>query len=247
MILQFSDTTNKKGIVQTIRRRTKTSTSSTSYSLEDLTVDVNFALSNFFIIANKAAGRWQPVDDSNHDTYPILTAHIVAGQQAYTPQQDADGNQIQNIYKVRRKDPSGKWVTLRQRDMEDNDDDYLNDDVQGIPETYDLTATGIFLHQIPNYSQDDSLEIYVSRGGSYFESTDTNKQAGIPEQFNEYLTLRPSYFYCLENQLPQASDYGVMLFGRDGQSGMEGEIKDFYSKRNKAVQNILSGEYVNSI
>ena len=248
MLLQFSDTTNKKGIVEVIARRTgTTNATSSSYPLLDKTVDVNFALANFFVIANKAAGKRQQVDDTNHTDYPIVYADITSGQQDVFLTLDATNNQILNIYKVILNLPDGTKKFLRQVDINDEDNAFLLDSTTGVPETYELTAEGIFLHQTPNFTLADALEVWVNRGASYFVSTDTTKQAGIPEIFQEYLTLRPSYFYCLEKGKEQASQYGIVLYGRDGKSGMEADITAYYAQRNKDVPNVLTSECVNPV
>lgn len=245
-LLQFSDTTNKSGIIEVIARMTgTTNATSSSYPLLDKTVDINLALSNFLNIANKAAGKNQPVDDTNHTDYPVVYADITSGVQDIVITLDANGNQIQNIYKVIMTKPDGTKLVLTQVDITDADDYFTIDATTGIPTTYDLSANGIFLHQTPNFTLAGALEVWTSRGGSYFVSTDTTKRPGIPERFGEYLALRPSYFYCLAKGLPQAGAYKIALYGEDGHSGMEGDIKAFYAQRNKAVENVLSSECVN--
>lgn len=244
-LIQFSDTTNKQGIVQVIRRRTGTNTATGgSYPIEDITLDVNMALANFFILANKVAGKRQPVDDTNHEDFPIVYADITSGQQDVNLTLDENGNQILDIYKVVMTLPTGEKVVLRQVDIND-DDSVVTDTTTGIPSSYDLTAEGIFLHQIPNFTLVDALEIWVNRAGSYFVPGDTTKRAGIPEIFSEYLTLRPSYFYCLEKGKEQATSYGIALYGRDGRSGMEGAIKAYYSQRNRDMPTLITPECVN--
>lgn len=244
-LIQFSDTTNKQGIVQVIRRRTGTNTATGgSYPIEDITLDVNMALANFFILANKVAGKRQPVDDTNHDDFPIVYATITSGQQDVNLTLDENGNQILDIYKVVMTLPTGQKVVLKQVDIND-DDSVLVDTTTGIPSSYDLTAEGIFLHQIPNFTLAGALEVWVSRASSYFSASDTTKRAGIPEIFSEYLTLRPSYFYCLEKGKEQATAYGIALYGRDGRSGMEGAIKAYYSQRNRDMPTEISPECVN--
>lgn len=233
MSLQFSDTTTKKGIVQVIERMTTTqSASSSSYPLYDKTVDINAALANYMILATQATGRWQ-VDDTNHPDYPIIFGDVLLGQQDYSFTVDEQGNQILDIYKVRIKDAQGNWRTLKQRDVQDTDDNFLNSTDTGEVTEYELTANGIFLTKIPNYSLSDALEIYISRTPTYFVSTDTTKKPGIPDIFHEYLAIRPSYFYCLAKGLPQAQSYAITLYGRDGNGGMERAIKDYYSNRNR--------------
>lgn len=246
-LIQFSDTTNKQGIVQVIRRRTGTNTATGgSYPIEDITLDVNMALANFFILANKVAGKRQPVDDTNHDDFPIVYATITSGQQDVNLTLDENGNQILDIYKVVMTLPTGQKVVLKQVDIND-DDSVVTDTTTGIPSSYDLTAEGIFLHQIPNFTLAGALEIWVNRAGSYFSPSDTTKRAGIPEIFSEYLTLRPSYFYCLEKGKEQATAYGIALYGRDGRSGMEGAIKAYYSQRNRDMPTEISPEAVNPV
>lgn len=247
-LLQFSDTTNKNGIVQVIRRRTGTNTASGgSYPIEDITVDVNMALANFLTIANEAAGKNQPVDDTNHEDYPVVYADIVSGEQDVVITLDQNGNQIQNIYKVILTLPNGTKQVLRQVDITDEDDSFLLDSTSGIPETYDLSANGIFLHQKPNFSLVGALEVWASRGGSYFTPSDTTKRPGIPERFGEYLVLRPSYFYCLEKGKEQAAAYREALYGADGRGGMEAQIRAFYAKRNKAEEVVLTSSSVNPV
>ena len=245
-LIQFNDTTNKKGIVQAIRRRTGTNTASSgSYPIEDITLNVNMALANFFILANKASGKRQQVDDTNHTDFPIVYADITSGQQDINLTLDENGNQILEIYKVVMTKPDGTKQVLRQVDITDGDDSILTNTNTGIPETYDLTAEGIFLHQTPNFTLADALEVYVTRGASYFSASDTTKRAGIPEIFSEYLILRPSYFYCLEKGKEQASSYRVALYGNDGRGGLEGQIKAYYAQRNKDMPNIITSEDVN--
>ena len=247
-LIQFSDTTNKQGIVQAIRRRTGTNTASGgSYPIEDIALDVNMALANFLVIANESAGKNQPVDDTNHVDYPVIYADVVSGEQDVVVTIDENGNQIQNIYKVILTKLDGTKHVLRQVDITDADDSFMLDSTSGIPETFDLSANGIFLHQKPNFSLVGALEIWTSRGGSYFTAADTTKKPGIPERFGEYLVLRPSYFYCLEKGKEQASAYREALYGRDGRGGMEAQIKAFYAKRNKVDEIIITGGTVNSV
>lgn len=234
-IIQFSNSTTKAGIIEQIGKRTGTqNASSTAYSLAEKTVDVNMALANFFMLATKATGRWQ-VDDSNFLDYPIIYTNIVAGQQDYSVTEDETGNQVTDIWKIRIQYPDGSWKTLSQRDINDgmDDDEWMNSNQTGLPTEFDLNADGIFLNAIPNYDLGNGLEVYVSRTGSYFVSTDTTKAAGIPDIFQEYLIIRPSYLYCLDKALPRATQLGYILFGRDGKSGMEKAIQDYYASRNR--------------
>lgn len=236
-------------ILDRIARYTNTqNTTTSSYTTAAKTVDVNNALNWYFILANSSAGNWRPVDDTNQTDYPIVYADIVSGQQDLSFTVDEQGNQILDIYKVRIKDAvSGEWTTLRQINQDVISDGQLSTIVSGIPSEYYLTTNGIFLVQEPNFSLTDGLEIWVNRTPTYFLTSDTTKKAGIPWVHHEYLALRPAYFYCLEKGLPQSSDYRVQLYGQDGRGGMEGAIKEYYSKRNKDFSQSITSETVNSI
>lgn len=240
MRLSFNDTTTKKGIVQVIKRLCNVNASTeSSYPLLDMTVDVNNALGNFFLIAASSQGRFQ-IDDTNHTDYPIIFADIVSGQQDYSFTLDEDGNQIMDVWKVRAKDSTGNLVTLKQRDLQDGQDEKINSTVTGNPTEYDLTANGIFLTDIPNYDSTDGLEVFITRTPSYFESTDTTKAPGIPHIFHEYMALRPSYFYCLSHGLKQAQGIGERMLS------MEKMIGEYYSERNKDEPRRMTPAYQNN-
>lgn len=205
-----------------------------SYPLLDMTVDINQALGDYCLLAIGAEGRWQ-FDDTNQTDYPIIYTDITAGVQDYVFLTDAHGNQILDIYKVNLKTPTGVWTNLTQRDILDQEDRNKEDlTTTGIPTEFDLIANGVFLTVIPNFTQSGSLEIFINRTPSYFTSTDTTKRAGIPNYHHRYLILKPAYNYCVSKGLPQAAQYRIELYGNDGMSGLEGAIKRYYSLRNKS-------------
>lgn len=242
-LLQFSDTTAQKGIVELLGDLTGgQNATSSSYSLYKKTRDINTALARFFMLAMKAQGRWQ-VDDTNHTAdFPIIFGDIVITQREYIFVTDENSNQILDVYKVRIKDTHGNWTTLKQRDLhsQDSDDDWLNNTTTGVPTEYDVTANGIVFNVIPNFSQDDSLEIYISRAGSYFVYTDTTKKPGIPEMFHEYLAIRPASIYCAVKDMPQKDDLKQMVIE------IEVDIKRYYQGRNRDEQLVLAPPITNN-
>lgn len=233
-------------ILTQIQELTNTQNSTTSsYSTTSKTRDINLALNWYFIMANSAAGNWRPADDTTQTDYPITYGDVVSGQQDYNFVTDETGNQILDIYKVRVKAPNGvDWITLEQINQDTITDDQLSTVNSSTPQQYYLTANGIFLVQKPNYSSTDGLEIWINRSPVYFTSSDVStgtKKAGLPWVHHEYLSLRPSYFYCLAKGLPQARDYGVQL------QTMEIAIKKYWRDRNKDYTQAITSETVNSI
>lgn len=242
-------------IISLIQRNTNTQSATTSsYPLADKTLDINNALNHYFIIANKAAGNWRPVDDTNQTDYPIIFTDLIQGQQDISFTLDQNGNQILNVYKVRILNPNGiTWTTLDQIDVDRTDDLFLNPTTTGVPQGYYMTANGIFLVNPPNYNMrliqegKSGIEIYVSRTSTYFTVLDTTKKAGMPWVFHEYLALRPSYLFCLTSDPALAAQYGLLLHGNDGQGGMEKDIKDYYRDRNPSFSPVITSERVNPV
>lgn len=237
-------------ILRLIKRNTGTqNTSSASYPIADQVVDVNNTLNWFFILANRAAGNWSPVDDTNQTDYPVMTGNLNIGQQDYVFTLDQNGNQILEITKVQILNMDGiSWSTLPQLNKDQYDDLFLNPTTTSTPTGYYLTANGIFLVNPSSYYMTNGLKVYISRTSTYFTVSDTTKVAGIPWVFHEYLALRPSYYFCKQKGLPQAG--GRLKNG--AYTGFAGDLKDmedaimkFYRDRNKDFKTVISSEPVN--
>lgn len=245
MSLQFSNTTTKKGIIQTIERRLFGAEnygyiSGNSTRLAGFTAEVNLALDKALSIIFKADGRWQ-FDDANHPDYPILTANLIAGQRDYPFTTDSDGNVILDIFKVLVKlnDADGSYVEIDAVDVQSQKDTEGFTDgqnMQAVPYRYDKTANGIFLDPIPSYSMDNGLKLYVNREGSYFATSDTTKMPGFAGTYHEYLALVPAYNYARDNSLPN-----LAMIERD-MLDMERQIAAYYARRARDEKHVLRGK-----
>lgn len=235
MSLQFSDTTNKAGIVQTIDFWTKANL--VSYTIEERTRDINLALDKVFSFIFPASGRWQ-FDDSNHTDYPTITTDIVSGQRDYTFTTDEQGNLILDVYKVMRKNSDGIYEEIYPVDTESDEgmqSFYDGQGITGIPNSYNKTANGITFDVLPDYNSTEGLKIFINREGSYFTKTDTTKKPGFAGLFHEYLALEPSYKYACVNQLKNKEEiYREML-------RFEQAIKQHYRDRSRDEQPFISG------
>lgn len=233
-------------ILTQIQELTNTQNSTTSsYPTVSKTRDINNALNKFMLLAIASEGKWQ-VDDTNQTDYPIITGNLVSSQQDYSFTVDGDGNQILDIYRVEIKDSTGtKNMQLIPIDQSELTGIALTEFMKtaGTPQYYDKTANGLFLYPAPNYNSTNGLKIYCNRSPVYFTAGDVStgtKKAGIPWQFHEYLAIRPSYYYCLQKQLPQAKNlYGELL-------NFEDMIGDYYSKRSKDTPQQIKTVYRSS-
>lgn len=235
MAIQFSDTTNRNGLVQMIEDRTGAlSASTSSYPIGAKTRDINAAFSRFMSLAVRYSGRWQ-VDDTNQTDYPITMTNIVSGQQDYSFTVDETSNQVLDIHRIEMKDSNGNWRLLRSIDEADVDVAMLAfESTSGIPEYYDKTSNALFLYPTPNYNSTNGLKFYYSRTPSYFTTADTTKVPGIPDMFHEYLALRPSYLYCQSKGLPQAAAL------KEEVKEMEESIKAYYGSRQRDERSEIS-------
>lgn len=233
MSISYSDTTNKNGILQRIEQELGFPDgyiTGDATRLKFWTGSVNLALDRAFHIIFKADGRWQ-FDDGNHTTYPILTGNLLDGQRDYSFTEDSAGNLILDIQRVFvRNSTSSPYYEVFPRDVQsDNESQIINFvdglNVEGQPQYYDKTATGIFLDPIPSANVTAGLKVYVSREGSYFLTSDTTKEPGFAGLYHEYLVLEPCYRYARANNLNKQE-----TFKRDYVE-MEKALTEFYSHR----------------
>jgi len=238
MSIQFSDTTNKNGIIQKIEETCgfdDAGISDNTTLLAQFTGNINTTVDQILGFMFPRGGTWQ-LDDANHTDYPIIFANIVSGQRDYTFSTDEDGNYILDIERVMVSDENGVFGDLKRIDQQTPDSDVgIVDgrDLTGAPYAYDKTANGILLEPIPDFSYTAGLKVFISREATRFLTTDTAKVLGFAHLYHEYLVLRPSYIYARNNSLTN-----VDRLKRDTKE-MEEEIKTYFETRQKDVRNIM--------
>lgn len=245
MSLAYSDTTNKDGILQRIEQELgfpDAYISGDSTRLKFWTGSINKAIDSAFHIIFKADGKWQ-FDDGGHTTYPILTGNLVDGQRDYSFTADSDSNLILDIQRVFVKtSSSAPYYEIFPVDVQSAPENEISgfvdgQNTEGAPQSYDKTATGIFLNPIPNASVAAGLKVYVNREGSYFLTSDTTKTPGFAGLYHEYLVLEPCYRYARANNLQNKE-----TLKRDVLE-LEARIQEFYSKRDRHERTVLTGEF----
>lgn len=222
----FSDTTDRTGMIQALEDDTSTQDVS-SYSTAVKTVRLNSAFDDYQKMVVRVAGTWQ-ADDTNHTKYPNMTFDLTSGQKDYTFENDEQGNQIQDIYRVEVKTASGSWKVLKYvNEMNYTDAISQIDGQSGEPDEYYLTANGVFLVVAPNYTQADGIRMFFTRSPDYFLASDTTKEPGIPNGHERYLIAKAAYWYWLPKDTTRAQ-----LFWNEVIK-VEENIKDEYSQRTR--------------
>lgn len=234
----FSDTTNRTGIIQFLEDDTSTQDVS-SYSTAVKTTRINAAYDDYQKLVVKVAGTWQ-ADDTKHTKYPNMYFDLTSGQQDYSLTVDEQGNQIQDIYRVECKMPDGSWKVLKYVDEMSSDVAISAVDLlTGTPDEYYLTANGVFLVVAPNYTQANGIRMFFTRSPVYFQSTDTTKEAGIPNGHERYLIAKPAYWYWLPKDTTRAQ-----LFWNEVIK-LEKDIEGDFSSRKRDETLVATSETVN--
>ena len=169
------------------------------------------AFDDYQTIVTEASGTWQ-LDDSNHTKYPNMKFNLVSGQQDYNFTEDEQGNQVQDIYRVECKDANGIWQLLTAYDEQSEPESMsARELLSGTPTRYYKTANGIFLDVTPNYDSTLGIRMFFTRSPSYFLTSDTTKEPGIPNAHHRYLAVKPAYWYWLPKDSQRASLYFAEL------------------------------------
>lgn len=244
MILDNVDKTNRNGLIQLLEDETGTQNGN-SYPKATKVRDINLGLNDFMFIAMKAANKWH-IDDTNQTDYAIIETNIISGRQDYPFLNDGSTtpNQILDIYRVEIADQFGNFTEITQLDVEGIQvalSEYKSDG--GVPTEYNKDGNSIKLYAIPNYSYTRGLRMYINRTPSYFISTDTTKEPGIPQWFHPYLVYSAAYRYCSQKGLPQAG--GRLRNGAyTGLAAVvqqwEQKIGDYYSDRSRDVRRSMT-------
>ena len=242
MSLQYSDTTNKNGLVQEVERELGLDyavISGNTTKLKEVTVAINRALDDYTALALRASGTWQ-FDDSNHTDFPIIKTNLVDGQRSYIFTSDEGGNLILDIHKVLVL-PSATATLYEEiypidQQTKDNGGDIVTESTsEGVPFTYDKTANGIFLDPIPSYNATNGLKLLINREASYFTTSDTTKKPGIPGIHHEYLVIKAAYKFARRKGLAIQANLLAEVIKYEGseERRVSGKIQEYFGKRNR--------------
>lgn len=261
--MDFSDTTNKQGLVQDCDFLV--TSDSTSYPLANKAASANRYLDEAISIILKSDGRWE-WDDLTNTNESIGLADLTADTQGYALTSTiwsvgggADAaltSSLLILNRVEVKDASGNWhvlIPIDQRDLiapstgnleatASLGADYSLTDFKktsGIPVYYDKSGNYLNLYPKPNYTQVDSLKVYMQRRANQFASGDTTKRAGIAPHLHRFFSLGMAYDYAIAKMLN--SNKITSLANELNRYRMM--IADHYSIRQKDIKRRLTPRY----
>lgn len=198
--MQFNDTTNKSGIIQTMERILYGEDAygvitGNATKLKTATSEVNQALAHALSVIFETDGTFQ-FDDSNHTADPIVYTNLVSGQRDYHFLLDEQSNPILEIHKVAILPSATATLYQELTPMDElmGDNDILAESTAtGVPTRYGKLSNGIFLETPSSYNATEGLKFFISREASYFTTSDTTKKPGFNGNFHEYLPTRAAW------------------------------------------------------
>lgn len=229
--MKFSDTTAKDGLIQTFEFWTRMQDGTvTGTLLKRITGRINAAFDMVMprVLSYTDQLRW---DDINQTDLPIGKTNLVSGQSDYKITEDDNSLDILNLARIRVLTSSSGTEFQELTRMFPDDERALdamspNPSVSGIPTHFLESGNVTFLYPEPNYAATLGIQYFFEREQSYFASTDTTKEPGIPKPFHELLALYP------------ALDWNVIYRPKDVQ--LLTELRLRITKKENALDEMIS-------
>lgn len=243
----FNDTTTLNGAIQkceeTLFGSNYGAISGNPTQLLKFTNLINRGLDKTKAIIFAADSTWED-DDPNYTTRNDETTDLAEGESRYELDPShliIDGFEVMGL--------DGKYRTLKKisdRDLQAigvSEDAYATP--SGQPEDYDLIGNVVRILPAPTSSAvtlTNGLKIKFKRESSYFVSTDTDKEMGIPRTFHDIPCLFASNEYAADNSMTdKLKETDFLLQKRTA------ELKDHFATRNKGEAQVITSETINSI
>lgn len=199
----------------------------------DFTRSANFAVQRCTAAIQKSDNTWK-YNDANLSTELLdSSTALSSGVAKY-----AISLVWLKLARVRVKDASGNWITLKKVNREQLSDAQLSE--SGTPWAYYKLGKYIYLVGIPNYSATAGLEVQFQTSGDLFVVGDTTKEPGWAPQFHRLVSLLAALDWTEANEMDKRSarileKVGVEPDPSSGQagSGMFREFVTFYTERDQ--------------
>lgn len=236
--MQFSDSTNKTGIVEdtSFLLFGDSGDHSADYPLNDVARNANRWYDKVVSKILQVDTRWK-FDDANQTDLPIADIDLVANQQDY-------GVATSTFLKISRidiKDANGIGINLLPFDRSMLRGVAMAEFLKsaGTPKYYDILASSVFMYPKPSYSLTAGMRIFYQRNVLYFVGTDTTKVPGFATNFHRILSLGAAYEYAFVNGMSDKMKMiDLELYGdaRKQKPGLFDELQEFYARRDEDLK-----------
>ena len=216
--MQFSDTTNKTGAIQTAEhlcRLGDAGISGNAVLLAQFTGLINRAYLEV-TTAILSVDKNCKFDDFNYTDFPEASITLVDAQQDYTLPVAVTGQNIATLLRVNKV-----WVLDSNGDRHQlspmGPDDDFDREATGLPTRYRINGKSILLDVLPakeSVKLSGGLIIAFQRVPDAFTSADTTQQPGFMETYHDLLPLRASSWYLLPTNPELALQYERQFLSR---------------------------------
>ncbi len=177
-----------------------------------------------------ATSNISQVDDTNYTNHPFSLFDIEEDQHDYEFLEDEDGNTITDITAVLIK-VGNSFIKLDKMTLDNPNAELVMSPnaTKGVPTKYLERNNTVFFDPIPNYSLVEGGKLFYKRAPSYFATTDTLKQPGLPVPFHELISMSFAYDWNIvhkQNGRVQISDLKMRL------DNLERELITYQQLRN---------------
>lgn len=223
--MQFSDTSNLTGLIQSCERKTPLGSAGISGNttlLKQFTARINDAGVIIWSKIFESQGAWK-YDDTNQTNLPQAYTDTTTGTSKYALSAEA-----LTINRVDFKNSEGAYIKLESITQENIDkglDDFLSDN--GVPKYYRLVGRTIEVFPAPSYDSTAGLKIYFDRAGISFTSSDTTAVPGFASPFHYLLATKASMEWLIDNNVRPNQ---VALYRDEWLNGLA-DLKLHYSSR----------------
>ena len=236
--MQFSDSSNKQGIVEDAYFLLDiVDSGTTDYPIADVARNVNNQYDRVVNWILKADGNWKWDDENFTSTRPIATTDLAVDQQDYS----LAGEGILKLLRVECKDNSGNWFQLKQFDQDQKRGLALPEyrKTSGNPREYDVEFNSLFLYPAPSFVSTGGLKIYYQRDFDHFTTADTTQAPGFDPSFHRLLSYGAALDFTIGKTMPDKRKELKSLIAE-----MKLELEGHYSRkdRDKKVQISLKKE-----
>jgi hypothetical protein len=236
--MDFSDTTNKNGLIQRCEQILfgDNGFGKISGNANLLAMFTNFgneALDWYATTAIKHDNDWR-YDGTNSTTLMDAYTDLVANQRDYTL-----STSFLTLKYAEALDPTGTvWIPLTVVSEDEIKASGMSfgqyAKTAGVPSQYMKQGNSLIMLPASSYDMTEGLKLGIQRGNSYFAVTDTTKTAGIPSTHDRFIYDYMSWLYARDRDAAKA----VSLEKRVIQYERE-DIPEHYGKHGRDEQRII--------
>lgn len=241
--MQFNDTTNLNGLVQSCEFWTgigRAQISGDTTQLKEFTRLINTNYHKVVTMILDSQDGWD-FDDGNHDDTGFIKTYNLTADEQFVKLPLTD-----EILQVKRAEVTydgTNWYRAAPMDINEYGNavskaSNISSDFETTKPFYDLRGIYMYLYPTPAASVTGGLKIWVTREIDEFTTADTTQEPGINEPFHEMIAVGASLDYALAKGLANANNIAAKF------TDFEQRLRRFYGSKQEDTAPILKSAYI---